>query len=339
MTTVPRFITVLLLVGIVGLAILPFVAERFHVQLASQMMVMAIFAMSLDLLVGFTGLVSFGHAAFFGLAGYALALAGHQAGFISIAATLPLSLAVCGLAALMIGWLSIRTSGVYFIMVTLAFAQMIYFFFNDARGFGGSDGLYVTVKPILEIAGYEILNLRDRTTFHYVALSAMIGTYLLLKMVLCAPYGQVLTAIRINEGRTRALGYPIARYKLVSFVIAGMLAGLAGYLGAAQYGFVNPAHLGWRESGRALVIVILGGSGTLFGPALGAFVFVLLEDILSGLTEHWLLLMGAFVIAVVLLLPRGIAGLLLTLADRAPKRFREPVLRSPPAPVAEVPDG
>jgi branched-chain amino acid transport system permease protein len=147
-----------------------------------------------------------------------------------------------------------------------------------------------------------------------------VATATFLWVLLRSPFGQVITALRANEGRTRALGFPIDRYKLASFCIAGMLAGLAGYLSAVQFGYVNPAHMGWRESGRVLMVVILGGSGTLFGPVLGAFVFVLLEDLLSGLTEHWLLIMGGFVVAVVLLLPNGIAGLLLYAAGRAGTR-------------------
>ncbi len=318
MPHVPRPILLLLILGAVALAMVPVVGERFHVQLVTQMMVLAVFAMSLDLLVGFTGLISFGHAAFYGLAGYGLAILTRDTGLTAVWATLPITLAACGLAASAIGWLSIRTSGIYFIMVTLAFAQMIYYFFNDVRGYGGSDGLYINTKPQLALGDVTLLDLQNRTTFYYVVFASLAGTLLFLWALLRSPFGQVITAIRVNEGRTRALGFPIARYKLVSFIIGGMLAGLAGYLGAAQFDFVNPAHLGWRESGRVLMVVILGGTGTLFGPALGAFVFVLLEDLLSGLTEHWLLIMGGFVIAVVLLLPNGIAGLLLKLTWSGP---------------------
>ena len=332
MLHLPRPVVLVLLLAAVAIAAVPWVGERFHVQLVTQMMVLAIFAMSLDLLVGFTGLVSFGHAAFYGIAGYGLAILTRDAGLTSIAATLPLTLAACGLAALAIGALAIRTTVIYFIMVTLAFAQMIYFYFNDARDYGGSDGLAINTRPLLAVGDVTLLNLQNRTTFFYVAFAALVGTFLFLRALLRSPFGQVITAIRVNEPRTRALGFPVARYKLVSFVIAGMLAGLAGYLGAAQFGIVNPAHLGWRESGRALMVVILGGTGTLFGPALGAFVFVLLEDWFSSLTEHWLLLMGGFVIGVVLLLPNGIAGLLLRLAHDRP----QPAQPEAPAPTAEL---
>jgi branched-chain amino acid transport system permease protein len=323
MPTLPRSIIIFLVVAVAGLAVVPLVSDRFYVQLITQILLLATFAMSLDLLVGFTGLVSFGHAAFYGLGGYSLAILTRDAGLVSIWATLPMTLAVCGLASLAIGWMSIRTSGIYFIMITLAFAQMIYFFFNDARAFGGSDGLYILSKPSFTVGDLTLFTLQNRTTLYYTSLVVLVATATFLWVLLRSPFGQVITALRANEGRTRALGFPIDRYKLASFCIAGMLAGLAGYLSAVQFGYVNPAHMGWRESGRVLMVVILGGSGTLFGPALGAFVFVLLEDLLSGLTEHWLLIMGGFVVAVVLLLPNGIAGLLLSAAGRAVPRPRQ----------------
>jgi branched-chain amino acid transport system permease protein len=319
-----RSLVILLLIATIALAAVPFVSDRFHVQLITQILVLATFAMSLDLLVGFTGLVSFGHAAFYGLGGYSLAILTRDAGLISMWATLPVTLVVCGVAAAAIGWLSIRTSGVYFIMITLAFAQMVYYFFNDARGFGGSDGLYINTAPRLGLGGITLLDLQNRTTLYYVVFAVLLATATLLWMLLRSPFGQVITAMRVNQGRTRALGFPIDRYKLVSFSIAGMLAGLAGYLGATQFGYINPAHMAWRESGRVLMVVILGGSGTLFGPVIGAFVFVLLEDLLSGLTEHWLLIMGAFVVAVVLILPNGINALLLRVTGSAPRSRSQP---------------
>ena len=323
MSFLPRPVLVLLLLACAVLATLPLFADRFHMQLATQMMVLAIFALSLDLLVGFTGLVSFGHAAFFGLAGYSLAILTRDAGLTSMLVTLPVSLAACALAALAIGWLSIRTSGIYFIMVTLAFSQMIYFFFNDARGFGGSDGMYVNTKPKLAFGEWVLLDLQNRTTLYYAVFVALVGTFLLLRILLRSPFGQVINAVRINENRTRALGYPVQRYKLASFVVAGILAGLAGYLGAAQFGYVNPALIGWRESGKVLIVVVLGGAGTLWGPVLGAFVLILLEDALSAVTEHWLLLMGGFVIGIVLYLPGGLAGIVLRLTDAASRRLAE----------------
>src|SRR5262245_37410125 len=192
MPTLPRPVLVLLFLAALALLAVPFVGERFHIQLVTQMMVLAIFAMSLDLLVGFTGLVSFGHAAFYGLAGYSLAILTRDAGLTSMWATLPLTLAACGLAALAIGWLSIRTSGIYFIMVTLAFAQMIYYLFNDARDFGGSDGLYINTKPLLMVGDLTLINLQNRTTFYYLSFVVLTGTFLLLWALLRSPFGQVI---------------------------------------------------------------------------------------------------------------------------------------------------
>jgi branched-chain amino acid transport system permease protein len=262
-------------------------------------------------------LVSLGHAAFFGLSGYALALAQRDLDLVSLWTTLPLALAVTAAAAAIVGWLSVRTSGVYFIMITLAFGQMLFYVFYDRTALGGSDGLFINTKPKIEIAGFDLLNLRNRTNFYYFVLAWLVASYLFLVMILRAPFGRVLAGIRVNEARTRALGFPTPRYKLAAFVIAGTLAGLAGYLNAAQFGVVNPAHLGWRESGLVLMMVILGGMGTLFGPMLGAFIIVFMETWLEGLTEHWLLAFGVFVVTVVLFLPNGVAGLLMRRA--APK--------------------
>lgn len=301
----------------------PQLAERYYVQLATKMIAMGIFAMSLDLLVGYTRLVSLGHAAFFGLAGYTLALLQRDLGLVSLWTTLPLTLLLCALAALLLGALAIRTSGIYFIMVTLAMAQMLYYFANDTKALGGSDGMFVDAKPTAEIFGFALFDLKNRVTFYYFALAALVASFLLARMVLRSLFGRVIDAIRCNEQRTRALGFATWRYKLAMFVVAGVFAGLAGYVGAAQDGIVNPAFLSWHQSGQALVIVILGGMGTLYGPVAGAFVLIALEDLAAGFTEHWLLFIGAFVVAVVLFLPRGIAsvpagGLIKRLRGRAP---------------------
>jgi branched-chain amino acid transport system permease protein len=309
MRPLSRPLLLLLLAMLAALAVFPQFAERYYLQLATKMMAMAIFALSLDLLVGYTRLVSFGHAAFFGLAGYALAVVQRDLGLVSLWTTLPLTLGVSALAALLVGALAIRTSGIYFIMVTLAIAQMLYYFANDTKWLGGSDGMFVAAKPTAEFFGLELFDLKDRATFYYFALGALVASFLFARMVLASLFGRVIDAIRCNEPRTRALGFTTWRYKLAMFVIAGTLAGLAGYIGAAQDGIVNPAFLSWQQSGQALVIVILGGMGTLYGPAAGAFVLIALEDVAAGITEHWLLFIGAFVIAVVLFLPRGIASL------------------------------
>ena len=313
----------LLLVGLAALALYPLVASAFYLQLMAKIMILAIFAMSLDLLVGFTGLVSLGHAAFFGVGAYALMLLSPEYAAASLWSSLPVAVATAAMAALVIGALVLRTSGVYFIMVTLAFAQMLFYFAIKSRALGGSDGAYIYVKPDAAILGWRPFDLGNRVHFYYVALALMIATYALLRIVLRSLFGHVIQGIRANELRMRALGYPVFRYKLAAFILAGALAGLAGYLSAAQYGYVNPELFGWQESGGVLMMVILGGIGTLFGPILGAFVLTLLQDFLSdeaifhGFHKHWLLPMGVFVVLAVLLLPRGIGGLALGPRRRA----------------------
>jgi branched-chain amino acid transport system permease protein len=322
-----------LLLALLGLALVPQLADRFYVQLVTKMMVMGIFAMSLDLLVGYTRLVSFGHAAFYGLAGYALAVLQRDLGLLSLWTTLPLTLLVVALAAILIGALAIRTTGIYFIMVTLAFAQMLYYAASDTRAFGGSDGMFLSVKPTVELFGFELLDLKDRATFFYFVLGALTACFVLARIVLASLFGRVIDAIRCNEMRAQALGFAPWRFKLAMFTIAGIMGGFAGYLGAAQDLIVNPAFLSWHQSGQALVMVILGGMGTLIGPVIGAFAMLALEDLLSHVTEHWLLLIGLFVIAVVLLLPRGIVslspGAMLALARRPRARAAPPTAAAP----------
>jgi len=303
-----RLLPVLLAATLLALLLFPLVGEKFYLQYATKIMIMAIFAMSLDLLVGYTGLVSLGHALFYGLAGYALVLMGER-GEVSLWWTLPASMAVAALAALAVGALVLRTSGVYFIMVTLAFAQMTYFFVRDSAYFGGSDGKYLNAKPTLSLLGWQPVDLENTLHRYYLTLVLTVAVYLLLRRVLGSPFGRVLVGIRDNEPRMRSLGFATFRYKLAAFVLAGALAGLAGYLTAVQDGIMNPEQLGWNRSGEALVMVILGGMGTLAGPALGAGALMVLELLFSIWTKYWQLLLGAFVIAVVLFLPRGLGSL------------------------------
>jgi branched-chain amino acid transport system permease protein len=332
MSRMPRPVAILLLVLVGLLAAYPlygallFPAKHaFLLQKITGIMILAIMAMSLDLLVGIAGMVSLGHAAFFGLGGYMLAILSPEYEAANIWVALPLALVAVAAVSAVIGALSIRTSGISFIMITLAFGQMGFFFFNDSRLAGGSDGAFIYVMPAVEIAGIGLMNLEDKLTFYYVVLGLFLGAYMLLKVLLASPFGRVVQAIGINENRVRGLGFNPDHYKLVAFVVGATIAGLAGFLGAAQYGFVNPAMLSWHQSGQALVMVILGGMGTLFGPALGAFVLELARMGFEGMTEHWLLPMGLFVIAVVLLLPKGLAGLLLQLgAKPKPEAEDEP---------------
>jgi len=302
-------LAVLHLIALALLAGFPFVGGEFYVDLVVTLMILALFALSLDLLVGYTGLVSFGHAAFFGLAGYVLAMVTPDTEPVSLLFALACCLAASAAAALVIGWFSVRTSGIYFIMITLAFAQMLYYFFSESGAFGGSDGLFVSCRPVAAIGAWVPFDLDDPMVFYYFVLVTLIAGYVLLATIVRAPFGHVLRGIRINEGRTRALGYPTPRYKLVSFVIAGTLAGLAGFLEAVHTGYVSPGHLSWHESGVILMVVILGGRGTLYGPVLGAFAFGLLRNGLQDITEHWLLFTGLFIVGLVLFMPGGIAGL------------------------------
>jgi len=311
-----RTLGVVLLLALAGLALFPLIGGTFYVQLITKVMILAIFAMSLDLLVGYTGLVSLGHAAFFGLAGYALALIQPKYEPMSIFITLPAALALCAVFALVTGALVLRTRGIYFIMVTLAFAQMVYFVFHDTALGGGSDGLYINNKPLVGWGELTLFDLENRTSFYYLVLVLLVAVYLLLRRVLASNFGHALQGIRVNEHRMRAIGFPVMRYQLGVYVLAGVLAGLSGYLSAAQFGFVNPEIISWHQSGAVLMMVILGGMGTLSGSMVGAFVFVLLEEffkddtVFGAVAKHWQLLMGLIIVAVACFLPRGLIGLL-----------------------------
>jgi len=305
----PRGVQVLLGVGALALAAFPFVpvdGRDFYLQMITQMMILAIFAMSLDLLQGVTGLVSLGHAAYFGLAGYALAFLTPADNPVALWWSLPLAAGAAGLAALVIGFFVVRTHGIYFIMVTMAFAQMIYFLFFDNKSLGGSDGIYVYFRPDASAVG---IDLENRTHFYYFTLAALIGVYLLLRRLLFSPFGRALSGIRVNEHRMRAVGYGTFGYKLAAFTLAGTLAGVAGYLWAAQTGFVNPELMGFHMSAHAIMMVILGGMGNFAGAIVGAFAFEYVMHFFKDMTKHWQLLMGGFIVLVVIVAPRGLLGL------------------------------
>ncbi|TSE27475.1 urea ABC transporter, permease protein UrtC [Tepidimonas sediminis] len=318
----PRGLQVALGLGAVALAAFPWLGlenERYYVQMLTQMMILAIFAMSLDLLQGVTGLVSLGHAAFFGLAGYVLAFLTPPTAAPSLWWTLPAAVAASALAALVIGFFVVRTRGIYFIMVTMAFAQMLYYLFFDNKALGGSDGLYVLFKPSTALGGEgQLLDLENPVTFYYLTLACLVGVYAFLRRLLFSPFGRVLAGIRVNEHRLRAVGHGTFAYKLAAFTLAGALAGLAGYLWAAQTGFVNPELLGFHHSAHAIMMVILGGMGNFAGAVVGAFAFEYLLHVFKDLTKHWQLLMGAFIVLVVFVAPRGLIGLGQRLLQRRP---------------------
>ncbi|HZT55243.1 MAG TPA: branched-chain amino acid ABC transporter permease [Burkholderiaceae bacterium] len=302
--------------GAVLLALPPFLSPYLQ-DLVVRIAIYAVFALSLELLVGVAGLVSLGHAAFLGIGAYVTVLASGERGG-SVATTLPLAMLAAAVYALFVGALSLRTKGVYFIMVTLAFAQMAYFVFHDTKLAGGSDGLFLYAKPTL-----GALNLDDPRTMYYAAMLALILTYALLALLMRARFGHALAGIRVNEQRMRAAGYPTYRYKLAAFVIAGALAGLAGFLLAVKDGTVNPELLSWHESGAVLLMLILGGIGHLRGAVIGAIAFTLLkelfqlESLLGPLAGHWQMTLGLTIIGFVALLPKGLIGLRQRLAGAA----------------------
>ncbi len=290
------------------LTALPFVAaavgDTFYVGLATRILIFALAATSLNLILGFGGLVSFGHAAFVGLGAYAVAVL-MQAGVASAWLTWPSAMLVSGAIALLIGLVSLRTQGVYFIMITLAFAQMLYYLVISLKTYGGDDGLSLASRSSLGLG----LDLGQDVHFYYVTLALLVAVLVLMARLLNARFGQVLQAIRENEVRMTALGFAVFRYKLLAFTLAGALAGLAGALLANQGSFVSPALMQWSQSGMLMIMVILGGVGHLYGGVLGAIVFLLLEELLSHYTIHWQLGLGAVLLGVVLLAPNGLTSL------------------------------
>lgn len=297
------------LAALVLIALFPLSGANFYVELTTKIMIMAIFALSLDLLVGWTGLVSFGHAAYFGVGAYSLALLSPQAAAAGMWSSLALAILIAAACAFVVGVFVLRTRGIYFIMVTLAFAQMFYFVFHDTDIGGGSDGRYVNVKPDASILGFTPFDLDRPVQTYYVVLGVLVLVFLFLRLVRRSPFGRALSGIRANEQRMRALGFPVMLYKLAAFTLAGGLAGLAGWLLAAQSGFVNPEILSWHQSGNVLLMVILGGAGTPYGPIVGAFALTLLHEIFSTLTTHWQLWLGVSIVLIVLFMPGGLGHL------------------------------
>jgi|SRR5437762_856734 len=297
--------------GAVVLALLPAVLSPYTQDLVVKITIYAVFALSLELLVGTTGLVSLGHAAFLGIGAYVTVLASGQSGAASIAWLLPAAVLAASAYALFVGALSLRTRGVYFIMVTLAFAQMAYFVFHDTKLGGGSDGIFLYSKPVLA----NWLDLDNKRHLYYTVFGALVFTYALLALIQRSRFGHALAGIRVNEQRMRAAGYPTTLYKLAAFVIAGALAGLAGFLLAVKDGTVNPELLSWHESGAVLLMLILGGMGHLRGAVIGAIAFTLLKEffqseaLVGPLAAHWQMTLGFTIIAFVALLPKGLIGL------------------------------
>lgn len=305
----PHFAIALKLLAVAILAVVPLSGEVFYTELIAKILILSIFAMSLDLLVGFTGLVSFGHAAYFGVAAYAAVLLAPQFEAANLWMVLPGSVLAAGLVALVVGLFVLRTKGIYFIMVTLAFAQLAFYVFHDTGLGGGSDGIYLNMKPSAEFFGFRPFDLEDPIHVYYFILTALILVYLFQSRLLQSPFGRVLVGIKSNEHRMSSLGYHTYYYKLAAFTLAGALAGVAGFLYAVVYGFVNPELLSWHQSGNVLLMVILGGMGNLLGAVAGAFAFVSMQEVFSAWTKHWQLVMGGVIVAAVLFFPGGLAAI------------------------------
>lgn len=224
--------------------------------------------------------------------------------------TLPLAVAASAFAAAIIGALALRTRGVYFIMVTLAFGEMLFFLFHDSKFAGGSDGAFVYNKPAMMLGNIMLLDLEKPLTYYFVILAVLVAVIAFLTMIVRSPFGHALAAARDNERRARALGFPVFRVRLTAFIISGAIAGIAGYFAAAQFGFVAPQMLGWHLSATVLVMVLIGGQRSVAGPLIGALVLIGLEEVLKATTEHWKLVEGLIVILIVLALPNGVRDLL-----------------------------
>jgi branched-chain amino acid transport system permease protein len=282
--------------------------QQFYISFAARILIYAIAAASLNLVLGYGGMVSFGHAAFFGAGAYVVGILAAE-GLTSLWIAWPMAIAVAALAALVIGAISLRTRGVYFIMITLAFAQMIYYIFVSLKAYGGDDGMSLPSRS----TGLGV-RLSNDLVWYYLVLFLLITILYLLGRLLRSRFGRVIEAIRENETRASAIGYPVYRYKLLCFVISGAIAGLAGALIANQTSYVGPALLHWIQSGTLMIMVILGGVGRFWGGPVGAAALLALEELFSGspllgpYSLFWQLPVGVILLAVVLFAPQGIAG-------------------------------
>ena len=296
----------IVILSLAFLALIPGIAgalrEPFYIALATRVMIFAIAAVSLDLILGYGRLVSFGHAAYLGVGGYIVGILSYYGvdnGFIHFG----LAILISAVIALLIGGVSVRTSGVHFIMITLAFCQMLYYLAVGVNLYGGEDGL--TIRDHSRFPGVD---LSDPLVLYYVVFTVLLLVLLLSDRIIGSHFGMVLRGIKSDERRMAAIGFSTFRYKLVAFVISGVMCGIAGALLANQNLFISPSIMHWSRSGEIMVMVILGGMGSLFGPVLGAMTYLTLEDFLSRLTQHWQLIMGPFLFLVVLFAKSGIFG-------------------------------
>jgi branched-chain amino acid transport system permease protein len=294
-------------IAILALIALPPLAtalgEPFYVDLVRRIMILAIAAVSLNLILGYGGLVSFGHAAYLGIGAYAvgiLAFYGVTNGWLQLAAAIGAS----ALVAAAIGSISIRTSGIYFIMITLAFTQMLYYLGISIAEFGGDDGMRLKAR-----SKFPLIDLGDPTVSYYVALALMVLSVFLVYKIVNSRFGMVLRASKSNEARSRALGFSPYLYRLAAFVIAGAMCGVAGALYANHTNYLTPGLMSWQQSGELMFMVILGGMASTPGPVLGAFALLLVEELLKGWTEHWQVILGPLLVVSVVFFKRGLAGI------------------------------
>ena len=299
-------VVILLLLALVLLPVyVEFTGSRFLLTLFTRIVILALAAVSLNLILGYGGMMSFGHAAYLGIGGYSvgiLAYEGVTSGFVQW----PVALLVSALFALVIGALSLRTRGVYFIMITLAFAQMAYYIVAGLARYGGDDGLTIEKRSQF----FPPLNLSNKMQFYYLCLALLFASIYLVWRIVNSRFGLAVQGARSNDTRMRAIGFPTYRYKLTCFVIAGTLCGLSGALLANHTDFVSPAMMYWTRSGDLIIMVVLGGMGSTFGPLFGAVALLVLEEVLSGITEYWQIILGPLLLLVVLFARGGIDGLL-----------------------------
>ncbi len=278
--------------------------QPFYLDLVRRIMIFAIAALSLNLILGYGGMISFGHAAYLGIGAYAVGVLAHYGidnGFLQWA----LAIGASALVALAIGAVSIRTSGVYFIMITLAFTQMLYYLGISIEEFGGDDGMRLQVK-----SQFGLIDLNNTIAFYYLVLAILVLFLFLGHRLVNSRFGMVIRAARSNEARTRSIGFSPYPYRLAAFVIAGAMCGLSGALLVNHTAYLTPEFMNWTRSGELMFMVILGGIASIAGPVLGAFALLLVEDALSGWTEHWQLILGPLLVLSVLFFKRGLAGLL-----------------------------
>jgi branched-chain amino acid transport system permease protein len=280
--------------------------NAFLMTLFTRIVILAIAATSLNLILGYGGMVSFGHAVYLGVGGYAVGILAYE-GIASGFAQWPVAIAVSALLALIVGALSLRTRGVYFIMITLAFAQMVYYIAIGLDRYGGDDGMTIYKRSQFG----DLINLSNKTAFYYLCLALLLLTVYVVWRIVNSRFGMVIQGARSNDRRMRAIGFPTYRYKLVCFVIAGTICGLAGALLVNHTDFISPAVMHWTRSGDLIVMAVLGGMGTVFGPVIGAVALLVLEEVLSGVTEYWQIIMGPIFLLVVLFARGGIDGVLL----------------------------